>query len=164
MGSQNRIAAVVVLLAVALVVQVVMIAADCRQSPLRVATGFAKDYFYLDADMQKYLCEPLADDGELVDQYLYQKRLEASQRGVSTNYLRYMFTELHLKTLHQDDKSAQIHLEGTTRVAINPVFMVVGKWFFIGKNYPVEETLDLVKEEQGWRVCGHPFGMGLAQR
>lgn len=160
MGSQNRIVSFAILLIVAMVVQLALIAADCRQTPLRVATQFTKDYFYLDADMQDYLCESLAADGALVDQYLYEKYQKASQRGLSTNYLRHMFTELHLKTLEQDETSAHIHIEGTTRVAINPVFMVVGKWFFIGKTHPVEATLDLVRENGGWRVCGTPFGLG----
>jgi hypothetical protein len=159
MGSQNRIVPFAVLLVVAVVVQLALTAADCRQPPLRVATQFARDYAYLDANMQDYLCEALAADGELVDRYLYEKYQEASQRGLSTNYLRHMFTKLHLKTLAQDEASARLHLEGTTRVAINPAFMVVGKWFFIGEDYPVEATLDLVKEEAGWRVCGTPFDL-----
>lgn len=163
MGSQNRIVSFAILFIVAIVFQLALIAADYRQTPLRVATRFAKDYFYLDADMQDYLCESLAADGDLVDEYLYGKYQEASQRGLSTHYLRRMFTELHLKTLEQDETSAHIRIEGTTRVAINPVFMVVGNWFYIGDNYPVEADLELVKEDGGWRVCGSPFELGALE-
>lgn len=163
MGSQNRIVSFAILLVVALVFQLALIAADCRQTPLRVATAFTKDYFYLDKDMQDYLCESLSADNELVDQYIYQKHTEATQRGLSTNYLRHKFTKLHLKTTHQDDTSARFHIEGITRVAINPVFMVVGKWFFLAKDYPVEASLDLVKENGTWRVCGQPFGLRLPE-
>jgi hypothetical protein len=72
-----------------------------------------------------------------------------------------MFTELNLKTVHQDENSIEFHVEGITRVAINPAFMVIGKLFRIGKNYPVEATLDLVKEDNGWKVCGTPFDRAL---
>lgn len=163
MGSQNRIIPVVVLVVVFLVLQLAFLAADCRQTPTSVAEHFTKDYFYLDADMQKYLCQNLAADGETVDNYLYRKHEEAAQRGLPTKYLRHMFTKLHFKTVHQDDTSAEIHLQGTTRVAINPVFMVIGKLFFIGEDYPVEATLDLVKEKSGWRVCGTPFNLVSAE-
>jgi hypothetical protein len=113
--------------------------------------------------MQDYLCQSLAEDGQVVDSFLYQKQTEAQQRGFSTNYLRRMFTSMHLKIIKQDDKSALIHVEGTTRIAINPAFMLVGRLFQIGENHPVDETIELVKEEDGWRVCGAPFGLQPAE-
>jgi hypothetical protein len=159
MGAQNRIIPVVVLFLAAIVLQLALIAADCRQTPLRVAAQFTKDYFYLDADMQKYLCESLAADGELVDDYLQLKYQEASQRGLSTKYLRHKFTKLHFSTESHGEDTLHVHVQGNTRVAINPVFMLVGKFFFIGKDYPVDATLELVKEKTGWKVCGTPFGL-----
>jgi len=161
MDSQNRIVPFVIVIVIALFLQLAFVAADCRQTPLRVAKQFTEDFFYLDADMQNYLCESLAADGEWVDQYLSGKKAEAARRGLSTNYLRRMFTELNLKTVHQNENSIEFHVEGITRVAINPAFMVIGKLFRIGKNYPVEATLDLVKEDNGWKVCGTPFDRAL---
>ena len=163
MGSQNRIIPVVVLVIIFVVLQLAFLATDCRQTPLKVAEHFTRDYFYLDADMQKYLCQDLAADGEAVDNYLHQKYEEAAQRGLPTRYLRHMFTKLHFKTVHRDDTTVEMHVQGTTRVAINPVFMVIGKFFFIGEDYPVEASLNLVKEESGWRVCGAPFGLASAE-
>jgi hypothetical protein len=159
MGQQNRFAPFIIVLALFAVLQVGLIAADQYETPVRVAKQFTKDYFYLDASMQDYLCQSLAEDGRVVDHYLNQKRIEAQQRGFSANYLRHMFTGLHLETIEQDDKTAHIHVSGTSRVAINPAFMLVGRLFQLGKNYPVDATLELVKEEDGWRVCGAPFGL-----
>jgi hypothetical protein len=69
MDSQNRIVPFVIVIVIALFLQLAFMAADCRQTPLRVAKQFTEDFFYLDADMQNYLCESLAADGEWVDQY-----------------------------------------------------------------------------------------------
>jgi hypothetical protein len=161
MNSQNRIAPFVILFAIAVVLQLAFVAADCRQTPLKVATQFSEDFFYLDADMQDYLCESLAANDQWVNQYLDEKSDEAARRGLSTQNLRRMFTTLHLKTFRQGRDSMQIHIEGNTRVAINPAFMVIGKLFSMGQNYPVEATLDLVKEADGWKICGTPFGRAL---
>ena len=162
MGPLNRYAPFVVLLVATVVLQAALIAADCVQTPARVAKQFARDYHYLDADMHKYLCQDLAQ-GEAVGDYLYARRFEAEQRGLPANYLRHMFTHLEVETVRQDARSAEIHLAGTTRVAINPVFMVVGKLFFLADEYHVEATLDLVKEADGWKVCGAPFGLQAAE-
>ena len=159
MGQQNRFAPYIIVLVLFIVVQLGLIAADMRQGPVQVAKQFTKDYFYLKPSMQQYLCQSLAEGGEVVDTFLYQKRMEAEQRGFTLKYLQHLFTSLHLKTVEQDEKSALIHVSGTTRVAINPAFMLVGKLFRIGKDYPVDATLELVKEDDGWRVCGAPFGM-----
>lgn len=159
MDQGNRIAPFAIVLALALVLQLALIAADCQQTPVRVAKQFARDYFYLDPAMQNDLCKKLAANGEAVNDFLYQKRIEAQNNGHSIKYLRKMFTEMEVEVENQTDTSANIHITGVTRTAINPAFMVVGKLFGLGQNFPVKLTLDLVKEDGNWRVCGNPFGM-----
>ena len=159
MGQPSRFAPFAIVLILAVILQVALIAADHQQTPIRTAKEFTKDYFYLDPDMQDYLCESLAEEGTVVDNYLYAKRQEADQRGLPVTYLQKMFTTLHLTIEEQDEATATVHVSGTTRVAVNPVFMLVGKWFRIGDNYPVNATLELVKEKEGWRVCGAPFDL-----
>ena len=158
MGQENRFAPFIVLLVLIVVLQAGFIALDCVQTPARVAKQFAKDYYYLDADMQKYLCDALAQS-DAVGDYLYEKQDEAGQRGLSTKNLRQLFTHLNVEITHEDSNSAKAHLEGTTRIAINPAFMVIGKLFFLADQYPMEATLDLVKQDDGWKVCGKPFGL-----
>lgn len=163
MGQANRYTPFVVLLILVVVLQGALIGLDCVQTPARVAKQFAKDYEYLDTDMQNYLCQELAQSDAVAD-YLYAKQQEAAQRGLSTNYLRRMFTEIEVEPVSQDATSAKLRIDGITRVAINPAFMVIGKLFFIGENYPVETTLDLVKEGDGWKVCGTPFGLKASEQ
>lgn len=153
MDSLNRFAPFAILFALFVVLQVVFIGLACQQGPSSVAEAFAKDYYYLDADMQKWMCTQEGDNSEAVQAFLNAKNDEAAQRGFDVSYLRHMFTHIHVQTISQNAESASVHLKGTTRVAVNPVFMVIGKMFRIGKDYPVDVTIDLVKENGRWRVC-----------
>ncbi len=159
MPKKLDIAPLLIVIGIAVVLQLALIGIDSQETPVKVAKAFASDYYYLDADMQDYLCEELAADGELVSNYLISKEKEAFQRGLGTNYLRHMFTKLHISVVEPGDDKMTVHLTGTTRVCINPAFMMVGRLFGIGQNYSVDETLELVKEGKKWRVCGTPFGL-----
>ena len=159
MGRRTNLAPFAILFGIAIVLQLALIGADCRSTPTKVAKAFAGAYYYLDADMQKYLCSDLSAEGETVANFLDKKSAEASQRGVAVSYLRHKFTRMHLKTVQATDSAAEIHLSGTTRVCINPVYMLVGKLFGIGRDYDVDETIELVKEEGQWRICGHSLGL-----
>jgi hypothetical protein len=157
MGQQSRIAVIILVIAFVFI-QGALIAADRQQTPLRVAKQFTKDYHYLKPQVQNLLCSELAES-ELVSDWLYRTQQEAQQRGLPQKYLRHMFTELHLEVVEQDQESARVHVTGVTRRAINPAFMLVGKLFQIGQYYEVDTTLELIREENGWRICGAPFEM-----
>lgn len=159
MDPLNRFAPFAALIAIFVVLQAALIGLDCQQGPATVAKAFAEDYYYLDEDMQKWLCSSEGESDEVVRAFLNGKRDEAAQRGFDVTYLRHMFTHIHVETIERSDDSASVHLTGTTRVAINPVFMIVGKLFRIGNNYHVDETIDLVKEDGRWRVCNAPLGL-----
>lgn len=159
MDSLNRFAPFVVLIALFVVLQAAFIGLDCRQGPATVAKAFAKDYYYLDEDMQKWLCTGEGDSSEAVQAFLISKSDEAAQRGFDISYLRHMFTHIHVKTVERNDDSASVHVTGTTRVAINPPFMIIGKLFRIGNDYPVDVTIDLIKEDGRWRVCNKALGL-----
>lgn len=159
MFKKIKPAPLVIVVVIAAVLQLGLIGADCQQSPTKVAKNFASAYYYLDSDMQDYLCADLAEDGEVVNNYLYQKETEAFQRGFSTHYLRHKFLKMHVSVVDSEKDTMKVHLTGTTRVCINPAFMLVGKLFKIGNDYHVDETLELVKENKKWRVCGNPLGL-----
>ena len=159
MPKKIDLAPLFIVVGITVVLQLALIGIDCRQTPVDVAKAFAGDYYYLDAGMQDHLCADLAEDGELVENYLYQKEKEASQRGFSTSYLRHKFMKMHVSVIESGEDTMKVHLTGTTRVCINPAFMLVGKLFGIGKDHPVDETLELIKENNQWRVCGTPFGL-----
>ncbi len=146
------------LFGIAIVFQLVLIGADCRETPIKVAKRFAAAYYYLDVGMQAYLCAALAEE-DLVGDYLDHKEQEASQRGLSTNYLRHKLIKLHLNIVESRNDAMRIHLSGTSRVCINPAFMVVGKLFHLARDYPVDATIALIKEDGRWRVCGQALGL-----
>ena len=159
MSNKLNFAPLFIVVGIAVVLQAVLIGIDCRQTPITIAKGFAGAYYYLDADMQDYLCTDLAKDGEVVNSYLAEKSAEASRRGLSTNYLRHKFLKMHVDVVESGEENMTVHLTGSTRVCINPAFMLVGKLFGIGYDYPVDATLELVKENDRWRVCGEPLGL-----
>ncbi|MGD9369575.1 MAG: hypothetical protein PVH87_27945 [Desulfobacteraceae bacterium] len=159
MSNKLSVAPLVIAVGIAIVVQLALIGLDCQQTPIKVAKNFTRAYFYLDADMRDYLCADLAEKGQVVNDYLIQKETEASQRGLDTKYLRHKFLHLHASIVTTQKDSMKVHLSGTTRVCINPAFMLVGKLFSIGRDYPVDATIELVKENDQWRVCGTPFGL-----
>lgn len=159
MGQLNRFAPVILLIVVFVLLQPALILVDGRQTPESAAKAFIKDYFYLDPAMEKWLCRQVSENADVVDDYLYQKYIEATQRGFEIEYLRHMFTRLDLTTTSRETQSARVHVTGTTRVAINPVYMLIGRWFGLGQNHPVDVTLDLVEEDGRWRVCGGVLGL-----
>ena len=152
MGQPFRFAPVIALVVIFILLQPVLMILDCRQTPASVAKQFVEDYYYLDPDMEKFLCRQVVET-EWVDTYLQGKADEASQRGFSTKSLRRMFTHIHLETVTAQDDAAVVQVKGTLRTAIYPAFMVVGKIFGIGQNYDVETDINLVKEDGRWRVC-----------
>lgn len=157
--TKQKLAPFGLVVGLAIILQLAFMGLDCKQTPAKVARNFADAYYYLDADMATYVCGALQEESDAVGNYLYQKQLEASQRGLSTNYLRHKLVHAHLEMIESGDTTAKIHLTGKSRVCINRVFMLVGKYFQLGQDYPVDETIELVKEDGRWRVCGGSFDL-----
>ena len=147
-----------IIIGIAIVLQLALIGADCRQTPAKIVRNFVEAYVAIDPQMQDYVCSGLAEKG-VVDNFLYKKHEEAARRGFSINYLRHQFTKLHIRAVELSDKAMTYHVQGTTRVCINRPFMIIGKLFRIGQDYPVDEHIHLTRQNGQWRVCGNPFGM-----
>ena len=160
-GSNNSAWILVVILAVCL--QVVFVFADCKQTATGTAVDFSKAYFLLDADMEKYMCRELAgdEDESAVATYLQTMTDEARDRGFGTGMVKQTITHVETETLAQDDESATIHLKGHHRTCIHPVFAYVATLFRLGQTHAFEETVELVKEDGKWKVCGTPYGLSL---
>jgi hypothetical protein len=159
--SNNSAWILVVILAVCL--QVVYVFADCRQTATGTAIDFSKAYFLLDADMEKYMCSELAGDADesAAASYLQAMTDEARERGFGTGMVRQSIYHVKTETLAQDAESATIHLNGVRRTCIHPVFAYVAKLFHLGATHSFEETLELLKEDGKWKVCGTPYGLSL---
>ena len=147
-----------IVIGIAVILQLALIGIDCQQTPDLVARNFTEAYYDLNPDMQNYLCTSLVEKG-VVDRYLHQEEQQASSRGFSMNYLRKAFTELHVNLEEASDTKMAFHVHGETRTCINRPFMIVGKLFGLGRDYPVDAQIDVVKENGRWRVCGNPFGI-----
>ena len=159
--SNNSAWILVVILAVCL--QVVFVFADCKQTATGTAIDFSKAYFLLDADMEKYMCSELAGDEDepVVAAYLQAVTDEAKARGFGTGMVRQTITHVETETLAQDAESATIHLKGRHRTCIHPVFAYVATLFQLGQSHVFEATLELVKEDGKWKVCGTPYGLTM---
>lgn len=157
----NSMWVVVVILAVCL--QVAFVFADGRQTATGTAIDFSKAYFLLDRDMQKYICTDLIDDDDAspVAAYLQAMNERARALGFETGMLKQMIVHLETETLAQDDTSATIHLKGLSRTHINPLYFYVARLFRLGNTYSFEKTLDLIKEDGRWKVCGTPYELPL---
>lgn len=159
MDSGSKFLTFTSIIMLGLILQVVLAVVDQRDSPEKAALEFAESYFWLDPAMSNRLCKDLARDAEndAVQNYLQRIGQEARSLGYEVNYMKQGLYHIDLKTTLKDANSASVAIKGERRRTINPVFGLVARWFFVGETHPVETTLDLVKEEGAWKVCGKPF-------
>lgn len=140
-------------------VQVLLVAAEIRETPIKGAEAFAGLYYRLDPAMTGRMCQDLAAQEELVDRLIHDRTQEAQARGVGLNYMKFQLFHVRTSLLSQEADKAQVHLTAERKRAIHPTFAYFAKILNIAGTYPVEATLDLVREEGRWKVCGNPFGM-----
>lgn len=163
MQQGQRFFTIIAVLCLALVVQVVAIFADTRDTPVKAAVGFAKAYFNVDPAMANYLCNEFIEqeDQNLVQDYIDQVADEARQSGFEPNYMRMRLFAVHTEVLSESESEAEVRITATARRNINPVFTIIAKLFYIGESHPVDETLSLIKEEGRWKVCGGAFSLAV---
>jgi hypothetical protein len=159
MDSGSKFLTFTSIIMLALILQVVLAVADQRDNPEKAAVEFAQSYFWLDPAMADRLCKDLSRDSEnnAVQAYLQRIDQEARSLGYEFNYMKQGLFHIDAKTTMKDANTAVVALKGERRRTINPVFGLVARWFGMGEKYPVEETLNLVKESGSWKVCGKPF-------
>jgi hypothetical protein len=166
MAQESKITPLIVVFLVGAFAQVLFAAADCKDTPYRTAVSFSKAYFGLDEAMSGQMCNDgvTEEEVDLVRAYLQGKYDEAAARGYKMERLRNQLFHVQTRTLAQDDTSAKVHLSGTIQNGINPLFWYVGRRFHLTQPREIEETLNLVKEDGQWKVCGTPFSLsGFAE-
>jgi hypothetical protein len=161
MGSGNKIMVLALVVIVALVLQVALILADRHDSPGKAAVEFSKAYFKLNECMEDRLCSDLTADKEfdVVGDYLNRVADEASANGFKPSWMKMALTHIEVKTEMLDENSAEVHFTSSRMRSPNPVFGLVSKIFLLGETYAVDETLTVVKEPDGWKVCGQPYSL-----
>jgi hypothetical protein len=155
MGQGKRLAPFIVLILSFVVLQGILTAVDSRQTPAKTAKAFIRDYYYLSPDMQEWLSADQKEAGA-VQEFLNAKTDDAALQGYNIDFSRHMFTRLHVDTVSHEGDAARVNIKGNTRVAINPVYNLVGMLFRLGETYPVDVTLDLVKQDGRWLVSQMP--------
>jgi hypothetical protein len=159
MDSGSKFLTFTSIIMLALILQVVLAVADQRDTPEKAAVEFAEAYFWLDPAMANRLCQQVSQDSPnaVVANYLERVHQEALSLGYQFDYMKQGLYHVQTQTTLKDPHTAEVKLKGERRRTINPVFGLVARWFFVGETHPVEETLNLVKDGESWKVCGTPF-------
>ena len=154
MAKVGKYLPLVIAVLVGLLFQAIFIVSDVKDTAAKAAVEFSQAYYLLDDDaMNKRLCKTSMAAG-MVDDYLYEMKKQAADRGFALKYLRGHLSGIKTHTLESSEKTAKIRIVAKKRSSINPVFEYVGMLFCLTKAHDVEKTLDLIKENGCWRVCG----------
>ena len=161
MPDISKYVPLLVVICIGIVVQLLLIPLNCINKPYKTAVAFTEDYFKIDSSMADYLCEDskTVDDIDAVAQYVYEMTKQARDRGFDKSYLKSKLYHVKTHTTYLGDAEAAVTISADRRTAINPVFAWVAKLFHIGETHPFQETLDIVKEDGKWKVCGSPLSL-----
>lgn len=159
MEKGDRFFTIISVLIVGLVLQLFLGFLDSRDTPAKTAVEFAEAYFNLDPSMGDYLCAEYTSDqdGNAVEAYIQRVADDARTGGFEFNYMRSRLFSVHTEVVSQSDSEAEVRITADRKRNINPVFTIIGKLFFIGETYRVDQTLKLIKEDGEWKVCGRAF-------
>ncbi|MFZ5573265.1 MAG: hypothetical protein ACOZF0_22920 [Thermodesulfobacteriota bacterium] len=159
MTPNEKFVPVTLTLIAGIVLQILFVIPDKKDTPGRVAAEFARAYARMDAErMTALFCssdESMADS-DAIGEYVYRKTMDARERGYGLCYLKDRLYDIRTYRVGGDEKTADIRLTA----AVKPPL----KAFFTGEECRrLDEIITVVKEKGRWRVCGHPFSLGLGQ-
>ena len=161
MGGTSKYSMIAAVIVVAFILQIILVMGDHHESPGKAAVEFSKAYFKLNKAMEKRLCSEIAEEGEseVVDDYIGRVADQARAEGFDVSWMKMALFHIQTETKMMDENVAEVRINCNRRRAVNPVFALVAKVFFLGETHEVEETLTLVKENGLWKVCGEPFAL-----
>jgi hypothetical protein len=161
MDSGGKFLTFTSIIILALILQGVLVIAEQRDTPDKAAAEFARAYFWLDTSMADRLCKELgqSEAANVVEGYLRRVDQEARSLGYAFDYMKQELYQIETRTSLKEADKAQVRLTATRKRAINPVFGAVAEVFALTQPHRVEATIDLVREDDRWKVCGHPFAL-----
>jgi hypothetical protein len=161
MFQNSKYGSLAVVICLGIVLQVLLIVAFNASSPYTAAVAFTKAYLKLDPSMAAYICEEskTVDDLDVVAGYIHSAAVTAKDRGFAKSYLKSQLYNIITETTTISDTEAKVTIRASRRTAINPLYAWVTKIFHIGGTYPFEATLDVVREDGVWKVCGDPLSL-----
>ena len=155
MGN-NRYVMIGVVVFIGIVFQLLLYFADQRDTPTKVAVRFTEAYLKLDDSMSQWLCQKYNDkeaDGNMTSRYLEYAAREARERGLSINIMRSKLYNLKTKIVSLEKDNALIRITGDKKVYVNPVYATVAHIFDLGQTDQFNEVVNVVKENDQWKVC-----------
>lgn len=155
MAQDNKRSAFTTVFLFAFFFQIVFVFADTRDTPGKAVVEFARMYYQIDPTMATRLCDELALDEEVnvVASYIQSTKKQANERGFDLSYMKNSLYNVKTHTLKMDAGSAEIRITGEMKKGINPLYAYVGKLFFLGKTTPLDQTVNVIKENGKWKVC-----------
>ena len=160
MPQANKVIPFVIVLILFVGLQGLLVWADQCKTAEETAVAFTKAYYGLDEDLNELVCEKNRTDGEgadMVDNFFHSVSTEAQALGHNFNYMRSQLMRYHVTAHEVSPTEFDVHIEGTRKRSIHPVFTLVGKLFFLGDKYAFDQKLKVVKEDDDWKVCGDFF-------
>ena len=163
MMKGSKVLVITMVIVLGILVQLVLCVADTKDTPGRAVVDFTKAYFSLDKSMADRICDNkrIVDDVDVVEEYLYSVAQEAGARGFRLSYMKNCLKHVFTETISRDSTTAVVRITCERKRMINPVFTIIGKLFFIGETYEVDETLNIIKEDGKWKVCGRAFSLSV---
>ncbi|MBU2622183.1 MAG: hypothetical protein KKD92_07700, partial [Proteobacteria bacterium] len=141
--------------------QAIFMFAEAKETPNKTAVKFTKAYFTLDKSMAGYLCKTMApsDDENIVDNYIQKAGNEATERGLTPDFMKSRLFNIETETISRTDKEITLKISADRIVAINPLYALVSKLFHLGKIHKIDDTITVIMEDGKWKVCGKPFSL-----
>jgi len=160
----NRYVMIGVVVFIGIVFQLILYWADqCDCTPTKAAVRFTEAYLKLDDSMSQLLCQKYKQetDGDAMSRYLEYAVGEARAKGLNINMMRSKLYNLKTEIISQESDKAQIKITGDKKVYVNPVYAVVANIFDLGQTDPFDEVINVVKENNRWKVCKDPLNSFL---
>ena len=157
MAESNKgslIITTVLVVLIGFVLQVMFVYAQNSDTPNKAASEFTKAYFGLDSSMADRLCqESLIVDGvNVVGKYIDSVTTKAKTEGFRPFFVKNYLYHVQTNTLSKNDSTAKIRLTCEIKHPLRAFFTKES-------SKEINETIDLVKEDGKWKVCGDAFSL-----
>ena len=157
MADSNKgsiITGAILIIVITFFLQVMFVYAQNSDSPNKAATEFTKAYFGLDSSMADRLCqESLIVDGvNVVNKYIDCVTTKAKTEGFRPFFVKNYLYHVQTNTISKDENKAKIKLTCEIKHPLRAFFTKES-------SKEINETIDLVKEDGKWKVCGDAFSL-----
>lgn len=163
MKSGKAITSLILIILAGVLLQLILVNVDTRDTPTRVVAEFSEAYFKLDRSMADWLCTDIVENEEVdvVAHYLDRTAKEAEALGHDISYMRTQLYQVATFIVSQEGDTAEVRIVAKRKRLINPIFTLIAKIFLIGQEYHLDEMIRVVKEDGTWKVCGQPYSLSI---